>query len=276
MTARELLLGFCGIVLLVWLTRHLAISQAKRKLPVLNRRSPRLGGPAPLVSVLVPAKDEQLNIADCLSSLLAQDYPNFEVLVANDRSRDRTAEIARRAATDDYRVRVIDIAQLPPGWTGKTHALYQAVAHARGDWLLFVDADTRHEPENLSVVLQYAEQERADMVSLMPRLRNETFWEKVVSPLAAIVLTTLYPLVKVNKSKRRNTGFANGQYLLVKRSAYETIGGHRAVRSEFVEDIELGRILKRAGFRTKVALAPELSSSGCTSDSAISFAAGAA
>src|SRR5262249_58524835 len=114
-------------------------------------------GPAPpLVSAIIPAKDEEGALPDCLASVRTQTYPNLEILIVDDRSRDRTAEIARSAAAADARVRVLTIDHLPDGWTGKTHALQEASAHARGEWFWFLDADTRHEPDNLSIVMAYA------------------------------------------------------------------------------------------------------------------------
>src|SRR5262249_28592137 len=151
----------------------------------------------PLVSAIIPAKDEEEKLADCLASVCRQTYPNLEILVVDDRSTDRTAAIAARFAAQDPRVRVLSICELPDGWTGKTHALHVASGAARGDWYWFIDADTRHEPESLSIVLEYARAQRAELASLLPEMRCETFWEKVVQPLEGIVLMRSYPLSRV-------------------------------------------------------------------------------
>ncbi len=108
------------------------------------------------MTAIIPAKDEEGTLADCLASVCAQDYPNLEILVVDDRSTDRTGAIAREFAAADPRIEVLTIDDLPPGWTGKTHAAQQAADRARGDWYWFLDADTRHAPENLAIVMEYA------------------------------------------------------------------------------------------------------------------------
>ena len=143
-------------------------------------------------------------------------------------------------------MRVLTNDQLPPGWTGKTHVLHRAAVQARGQWLWFLDADTGHAPEFLGVMMQYARTQRAALVSLLPELRCETFWEQVVQPLGGIVLMQSFPLHKVNDD-RSKLAFANGQSILVERSAYEAAGGHEAVRDRFVEDIGLAAEGQGAG-----------------------------
>jgi glycosyltransferase involved in cell wall biosynthesis len=183
----------------------------------------------------------------------AQTYPHLEILVVDDRSTDRTGEIARQFAARDPRVQVFTIEHLPPGWTGKTHALDQALRHARGEWLWFFDADTIHAPESLSVMMEYGRSEGAALVSLLPELKCETFWEKVVQPLAAITLMQSFPLHVVNDDQSR-LAFANGQYILIERKPYDDAGGHRAVRERFVEDIGIAENVKSLGLPIRVAL----------------------
>ncbi|MEJ7640167.1 MAG: glycosyltransferase, partial [Singulisphaera sp.] len=151
------------------------------------------------------------------------------------------------------------ITELPAGWTGKTHALQVASESARGEWFWFLDADTRHEPDSLSIVLEYAREHRADMASLLPEMRCETFWEDVVQPLAGVVLMQSFPLFRVNDDRSR-LAFANGQYILIRRSAYAAAGGHRAVRDRFVEDIYLAKRVKALGLPIRVATSTEISS----------------
>src|SRR5262249_28727971 len=152
--------------------RHLVLSLVIPRLDILTRRSPRFDAPGPpLVTAIIPARNEEETLADCLVSVCAQDYPNLEILVVDDRSTDGTAAIARRFAASDPRVSLLTVDELPPGWTGKTHALHRAAAEARGEWLWFLDADTRHEPESLSVVLRYAVDRKAHLASLLPEMR---------------------------------------------------------------------------------------------------------
>jgi glycosyltransferase involved in cell wall biosynthesis len=249
-----IILSIYAVIVAIWPLRILVIEIVLRRQRVLSSRSPRFDQPdPPLVSAIVPARDEELNIADCLESICRQTYPNLEILVVDDRSTDRTAEIARGFASRDGRVRVLSIEQLPPGWTGKTHALDQAVPHTHGQWLLFLDADTVHAPESLSVLMEYARSERGSLVSLLPELNCRTFWERAVQPLAAITLMQSFPLHVVNDDRSR-LAFANGQYILIERSAYLAAGGHRAVRERFVEDIGLAEHVKALGLPIRVAL----------------------
>lgn len=247
-------------IIAIWPIRHAVIWFVVRKLHILSPVSPRYGGAAfPLVTAIIPAKDEEESLPDCLASVLAQEYPSLEILVVNDRSTDRTAEIASEFAAIDSRVRVITIDTLPPGWTGKTHALQVAADQARGEWFWFLDADTRHVPHNLSIVLEYARAQDAGMVSLLPEMRCESFWENVVQPLAGIVLMQSFPLLLVNND-RSKLAFANGQYILIKRPVYEAAGGHHAVRQWFVEDIGMAQRVKAAGVPIRVAVAQGIGS----------------
>jgi glycosyltransferase involved in cell wall biosynthesis len=258
-TERTTLLIYAALIA-IWPIRHLVISWVVGRLDFLTPKShPFEESAPPLVTVIVPAKDEESTIADCLASVCGQSYPCLEILVVDDRSSDRTGAIARDFARTDPRVRVLTIDELPPGWTGKTHALDRAAQAAQGEWFWFVDADTRFVPDNLRIVMEYARSHSAALVSLLPEMRCETFWECVVQPLASIVLMQSYPLLLVN-SERSPLAFANGQYILIRRAAYEAAGGHCAVRDRFVEDIALAARVKRLGFPIRVALTRQLGS----------------
>jgi cellulose synthase/poly-beta-1,6-N-acetylglucosamine synthase-like glycosyltransferase len=247
-------------ILLVWVARHFVTTLTYRATPLLTPNYPGYQADPPLVSVLIPAKDEEASIADCILSVLNQSYLRLEVLVIDDRSEDGTANVVRGIAAQDPRLRLISVKHLPTGWTGKNNALVTGVQQARGDWLLFIDSDTRHEPENLSVLMEYARQEQADMVSVLPRWRNGTFWERVAQPLAALLLILKSPPHRVNNDADTRTAFANGQYILVRRKTYDAIGGHAAVRDKFVEDIHLARMAKTRGHRVRLVRAPDLTS----------------
>jgi len=253
-TTQQVILWLEAVAVAVWVVRYAVVSWAESRLDILTPRSPRFSaGVAPLVTAIVPAKDEEASLPGCVASVCAQTYPNLEILVVDDRSTDGTARIGRSFAASDPRVRVITIEHLPPGWTGKTHALQVAADQARGDWFWFLDADTRHEPDNLSIVLEYAYSQRAALASLIPELRCETFWERVIQPLASVVLIQSFPLFRVNKDGSR-VAFANGQYILIRRDAYEAAGGHFAVRDRFVEDIGMAGCVKRLGLPIRVAI----------------------
>lgn len=256
----QLLLGCYAVFVLIALLRHIFYSHSVSKTPQLGRQDaaadPRSG---PLVSILIPAKDEEASIETCVRSLLAQEYDNLEILVADDRSRDRTANIVRSLEQESPKVRLVQIEHLPPGWTGKTNALHQCQEHAKGEWLLFVDADTSQHPKCLGVVLQDAIAHDVDCESLLPALESRSFWERVIQPFAGICLMVLYPLHRVNDPKEKDLGFANGQFILIRRRIYDEIGGHAAVRDKFVEDIHIGRRVRQAARNLRVVLAADLS-----------------
>lgn len=258
--AAQIVLVVYGAIVANWVVRHIIITIAHRRLDVLSLDSPRYQtSNPPLVTVLVPARDEQDSLPACLATVRAQTYPNLEIIVVNDRSVDRTAAIAEQAAREDSRVRLVTIDSLPDGWTGKTHALHVAAKSARGGWLWFLDADTQHQPDSLAIMMEYARAQAAEMVSLLPESRCESFWERVLQPLEGIVLMRSYPLFKVNRDDT-STAFANGQYILIEKTAYDAVGGHASVRDKFVEDIHLARLVKGQGRRVRCGVTTEISS----------------
>ncbi|MBI4465612.1 MAG: glycosyltransferase [Acidobacteria bacterium] len=201
----------------------------------------------PKLSVLIPARNEERNIAGCLASLLPQGE-EIEILVADDGSEDRTAAIVSEFCCEHPRVKRIPVPPLPKGWLGKNHAAHVAAQQSRGEWLLFTDADTRHEPSKLPEMLQWAETVGLDGVSLSPQQRVESWWEKAVIPLVYRQLAKLYPYERVNDSSDPIAA-ANGQFILIKRTVYESLGGHEALREALLEDVELARRAKQAGYR---------------------------
>ncbi len=248
------LLWIYAAIVAVWPIRFVVLKVILGRQRFLDAQAPRYtAADPPSVTAILPAKDEETYLSGCLASVRAQTYPNLQILVVDDRSQDRTGVIAREHAEADPRVRVLTIQELPPGWTGKTHALFRAVAEAQGDWLWFLDADTLHAPESLSILMEYGRTEGAAMVSLLPELRCETFWEKVAQPLGGIVLMQSFPLHTVHRDDSP-LAFANGQYILIRRDAYDAAGGHEAVKDRFVEDIALADRVKRKGYRIRVAL----------------------
>ncbi len=254
------LLQIYGGIVAAWVVRHLFIHWMESRLKVLTRTSPAFAAEAPpRVTAIIPAKDEEQTLADCLASVCAQTYPDLRILVVNDRSTDGTAAVAEEFAAADPRIRLLNIEELPTGWTGKNHALHVAAGQTDSPWLWFLDADTRHAPESLSVMMEFARRESADLVSLVTELRCESFWERVLQPLEGIVLMRSFSPVSVNDDRAR-IAFANGQYILIRQDAYRAAGGHAAVRDRFVEDIYLAQRVKDQGHRTRVAMSTEISS----------------
>jgi len=215
------------------------------------------GGGGPLISVIVPARNEARNIERCVSALLAQTYRNYEVIVLDDRSTDDTGAILARLAAGNPRLRVLLGEPLPPGWEGKPHALHQAVANARGEWLCFVDADTFVRPEALAATYATAQVYQADLFSILTGQTLGTFWEKVVMPVVLSGLAFGFPPERVNDPQRPEA-VANGQYILIRRNVYDAVGGHLALRASLVEDKDLAEAVKRAGFRLVLADGQEL------------------
>jgi glycosyltransferase involved in cell wall biosynthesis len=245
-TQAWLLLIYAGIVA-IWPIRLIVLKHILGRTELLTRKSPQFqGADPPMVTAILPAKDEATNLAGCIESICRQTYPNLELIVVDDRSTDSTGEIALAQAARDSRVRVLRIEHLPAGWTGKTHALDFAARHARGSLLWFIDADTVHAPESLSVLMESARAHQAVLVSVLPQLRCESFWEQIVQPLAGITLMQSFPLHRVHDG-RSSLAFANGQCILIDRDAYDAAGGHAAVRDRFVEDIALAGRVKSLG-----------------------------
>jgi glycosyltransferase involved in cell wall biosynthesis len=247
-----------GAIVAAWPIRYVVLRFILSKTPLLSPQSPTLHeAEPPLASAIIPAKDEEATLADCLASVCRQKYPRLEILVIDDRSVDQTRRIAREYADRDPRLRVLSNEHLPLGWTGKTYVLKEGADRARGQWLWFLDADTTHAPELLGVMLEYARSQGAALVSLLPELRCETFWEQVVQPLAGIVLLQSFPLHEVNANGSKRA-FANGQSILVERTAYNAAGGHASVRDRFVEDIGLARRVKDLGLPIRTVLVRDL------------------
>jgi cellulose synthase/poly-beta-1,6-N-acetylglucosamine synthase-like glycosyltransferase len=196
----------------------------------------------PVVSVIVPARNEEASIGHCLASLTAQSGIDFEIIVVNDNSTDRTPEIARSYPM----VEVIDANPLPPGWTGKAHAVHLGYQAAKGRWLLFTDADTVHRHGSLRRAVHEAKQHGAEMLSYSPRQEVYGPWERSVMPIIFAELRRQYPPQLVS-DPNSDVVAANGQYILIRREAYEAIGGHKAVRESLLEDVALARLVKRSG-----------------------------
>lgn len=215
-------------------------------------------GDGPRVSILVPARNEERCIGPCVKSLLVQDYPDWELIVLDDQSSDATPhlldELGLRA--DDASRRVIRGQPLPRGWVGKNWACHQLAQAATGEFLFFTDADTTHAPGTVAAAVAYAEARGAALVSAWPRLITRTWGEKLIIPMILVLGMTLYPhwfvlwlqqrpalAARLPRGWRRVLGAANGQFMFWRRSAYDRVGGHAALRDHLVEDVASGRLV---------------------------------
>ncbi|MBV9928446.1 MAG: glycosyltransferase [Acidobacteria bacterium] len=209
-----------------------------------------LEAPPPSVSILIPARDEESNIAACLDAALAQGPSVLEVLVYDDHSTDRTAEIVEGYAWREWRVRLVRPSELPEGWCGKTFACARLGAEAKGRWLLFLDADARLVGRDaVSLMVGEALARGVTLLSCWPRLLTSGIWEGALMPLLNFVVFTLYPAPLALRRDDPSLGLAHGSCVLARRDAYETVGGHASVRGELFEDVRLAQVWRRRGQR---------------------------
>ncbi|HEV8410129.1 MAG TPA: glycosyltransferase family 2 protein [Gemmatimonadaceae bacterium] len=208
---------------------------------------------AALISVIVPARNEARNIEPCVRSILAGIWPNIEVIVVDDHSADGTGDIARRIARDDSRVKVISNPDLRDGWIGKQWACHNGQLAARGTFLLFTDADTRHGPELLTRSMNAMRDVRADLFTVVGSQIMGSFWERLIQPhIFGMLAARFGEMKRVNSSANPYDKIANGQFILVTRDVYDRAGGHEAVRTHIAEDMRLAQEWTRLGYSVYV------------------------
>jgi chlorobactene glucosyltransferase len=205
---------------------------------------------APRVTVVVPARNEEGNVTRCLTGLLRQDYPadRFEVVVVDDNSMDRTAEIVCGFVSFDERVCLIPVGDLPPSWSGKSHACWQGAFAAEGEWLCFLDADVSAAPGLLRAAVSRAETSDIDLLSLEPFQELGTFGERLIIPAARLLFAFTCSSAQIGEPPA-GEAVANGQFILVRRAAYVHVGGHAAVHGEIREGVALARLVESSGGR---------------------------
>ena len=262
------------ILALAWFSRIVDAALGMPSVADVSRpewnRNPVLSGGNPRVSIIVPARNEEETIEKALRTLLALDYDNYEVIAVNDRSTDRTGEIMQNLAAESSTIsgsisknkgassvvpnlrrcgnlRVIHHTELPPGWLGKTHAMWTATKHATGDWILFTDADVLFKPDSLRRALAYAEAEPADHVVLFPRMIMQRPGEyMMIAFFQTMFMFGHRPWKVADPSTDDHMGV--GAFNLVRRSTYEAVGTYEALRMEVLDDMKLGKVVKKAGF----------------------------
>ena len=208
----------------------------------------------PFVSILVPARNEENNIEECINSVLMQHYNNYELIVLDDNSKDSTADIVKSYEKQNSRIQLISGKQLPDGWLGKNWACHQLSVQAKGDVLLFLDADVKLEDNAINAALYKMQVREADALSVFPTQIINSWGEYLIVPLMNWLLLTFLPLKKVYSSTNESFVAANGQLIMFTKSTYEKVGGHAAVKKEVVEDMEFARRIKKHGLRLITAL----------------------
>lgn len=203
----------------------------------------------PAVSVLIPARNEEDNIVTCLETVLRQDYPLLEIMVLDDQSTDRTAEIVRHYCQQDGRLCLIEGNPLPAGWLGKHWACQQLAEQSKGELLLFLDADTRLHPQAIRNAVNTLLQESVNLLSVVPKEIVKSWGERLIQPFFLWAVYTVLPLGIANKVQLDWLTFTIGQFMLFDRRAYFAIGGHAAIRNDAVDDLALGRRTVQHGFR---------------------------
>ena len=224
--------------------------------------APRLGNNVsvnkknPFVSILIPARNEGKNIKNCIRSILDQSYKNYEVIVLNDNSEDNTAEIVINMKEEN--VTLVNGTPLPEGWFGKNWACHQLSQKAKGEILLFIDADVIIKEHAVEAAVNELLISESDMISVFPTQIISTLGEQLVVPLMNWLLLNFLPLRFVYSSKKKSFAAANGQFILIKKNVYEIIGGHSFLRNKVVEDMEMARELKKRNYKIKTLLGNNL------------------
>jgi hypothetical protein len=236
-------------ILIIWLVAGWITLRGTRRLARLSTTPP--DGVRPAVSVIVPARNEARALPRSIASLVGQTYPDLEIIALNDRSTDDTGAVLESLMHIHSRLTVIHLDSLPEGWVGKTHALYIGAGEAQGEWLLFTDADVIFHPQCLEAAVAWAEANRVDHLVVIPGVETVGFWENIlVSCFSLLFALTQRPWRVSDPRSRASIGI--GAFNLIRRSAYEAIGTHRAVANAVVDDLELGRLAKRHGLRQAV------------------------
>ena len=247
-------LAFFTLLLTVIIAIEIFIGN--RSACALRDVAPNAPTPSPRVSIIVAARNEQRNIREALQSLLNLRYPSYEVIVVDDRSEDATGAILDEMAREDHRIKAIHVEKLPAGWLGKNHALWHGSRQASGDLLLFTDADIVMESSVLSRAVRFMAEHRLDHLAASPSMRMPTPLLGMFGA-AFIVIFSLFALPWKARDPKSRFHIGIGAFNLVRKEIYEQVGGHETIRLRPDDDIKLGKIIKRAGYRQDVAYAPE-------------------
>ena len=203
-----------------------------------------------LVSILIPARNEEANIGRCLYSLIDQSYKNIEIIILDDDSTDYTFSIAKEISKKDKRIKIVKGMPIEKDWLGKNWACHQLSSIAKGDMLLFIDADTKLQSKTIEETITEMEESDIDLITLFPKRVTSTSVDKIISVTVGWFIFSCLPILFSNKNPIFSSAF--GQYLLFRKGAYFSIGGHESIKDNILDDFELGRSITREGFNLKV------------------------
>ena len=237
------LFAFSNIVAIVGIFNLIYFRKAKSA-PLISEKEETL------VSILIPARNEQQNIERCLYSLFDQNYKNIEIIVLDDDSDDDTFSLVKKISQEDDRLKVVKGTSVPEGWTGKNWACHQLSKLAKGDFYLFVDADTKLQATLIKETISEMKSSDIDLLSLFPRRITSTLVDKIISITIGWLIFSCLPLLLADKNPMFSSAF--GQFLLFRRGAYKSIGGHEGIKSKILDDFELGRSITRNGLVLKL------------------------
>jgi cellulose synthase/poly-beta-1,6-N-acetylglucosamine synthase-like glycosyltransferase len=239
-----------------WIVQVTRATIGMSRVPQLRDFPPVADDDCPPISVIFAARDEAEKLPSALATLLVQDYPRYEVIAVNDRSTDGTGSMLREFAAKNDRLKLIELAELPPGWLGKPHALALGAEKAAGEWLLFTDADVHFAPDSLRRAVRLVRDRSLDHLALLTGFEMRGFWEKVtLSYFTVGFILGNEPWLATNPRSKRYVGI--GAFQMVRRGVYTAVGGHYALAMEVVEDMKLGKLIKQGGFRSGLGSAAE-------------------
>jgi len=245
-----------GLIAFFWLTHGLRVAYGAFRLPWLKDFPPASDAGCPRISVIFAARDEEEKLTAALATLMEIDYPNLEVIAVDDRSKDATGRILDEFAASHPRLRAVHVTELPPGWLGKPRALQKGFEISTGDWLLFTDADVRFKPDVLRRAITLGSERKLDHLSLLCDIDVIGFWEKLLVTFFGFLFQVATDPYRVS-DPHSYFYVGIGAFQMVKRSVYEASGTHRRLAMEVLDDMKLGKIIKRSGFRSGVGIAQD-------------------
>jgi chlorobactene glucosyltransferase len=245
------------IVFFTWLCLLIYSIKSIKYVPKLHQHLPKnFNIHFPLVSIILPSRNEEKYIEKCLDSMLKQDYPDFEIIAINDSSIDKTEELIKKYSNRisniaNCKIIYVDAGPKPEGWTGKNWACYQGYLQSSGDLFLFTDADTTQNLSTITLAVTHLLSEKLDSITAIPKILANDFWTKITLPILWTFSLARFSALKANDPKSK-VGYFFGSFFIITRKAYEAVGTHKSVKEEIVEDGELGRKVKDQGFSLRV------------------------